>query len=78
MVALVVALCLSVQFHSAVAESRSDRIWPIGRSTSVDLGQSSPFGPRLQISMARRYAELLLFPPSLMKLCMSMTIFHHS
>ena len=33
--------------------SRGDRVWPIGGTTSVDLGQSSPYGPRLQISRNR-------------------------
>ena len=59
MIALPIVLCLSAQFCSALhVITRSDRIWPIGRSTSVDLPQSSPFGPRLKISEGRRYADL--------------------
>ena len=36
------------------ASNRNDRIWPVGQSSSVDLPQSSPFGPRLQISQSTR------------------------
>ena len=42
----------------AAKTSRHDRVWPISGSMSVDLGQSSPFGPRIKISQKSRLAVL--------------------
>ena len=39
---------------SVEASNRMERVWPVNGSSSVDLPQSSPFGPRLQISENRR------------------------
>ena len=45
---VLVLLCCSVQL--AWTSTRHDRVWPISGTTSVDLAQSSPYGPRLKIS----------------------------
>ena len=39
---------------SVEASNRKERSWPVSGSSSVDLPQSSPFGPRLKISENRR------------------------
>ena len=39
---------------SVEASNRKERLWPVSGSSSVDLPQSSPFGPRLKISENRR------------------------
>ena len=35
--------------------TRDDRVWPLSGNKTVDLGQSSPFGPRIKISANARY-----------------------
>ena len=37
-----------------LGNTRNDRVWPIGGTTSVSLGQSSPFGP--QVLSSGRYS----------------------
>jgi murein DD-endopeptidase MepM/ murein hydrolase activator NlpD len=56
---IIILLCVVI-FHCSVqnvgaAAARSNRIWPISGNTSVDLPQSSPFSPRLQISQGSKY-----------------------
>ena len=46
--------CLSGTSGPPTLVARNDRVWPIGNSASVDLPQSSPFGPRLKISESSR------------------------
>ena len=58
MITLVIVLSLSAAQLCSAVISRNDRNWPIGRSTSVDLAQSSPFGPRLKISEGSRYTVI--------------------
>ena len=52
---LIVYVAVSCVINSALASpSRHDRIWPVSGSAMVDLGQSSPFGPRLMASASFR------------------------
>ena len=51
---LSLTLILSVIAIGAHGSSRNDRVWPLSNSDSVDLGQSSPFGPRLKASQRFR------------------------
>ena len=41
-------LCCSLEI--ALCSTRADRVWPLSNAATIDLGQSSPFGPRLQAS----------------------------
>ena len=46
-------LCCFVQL--AWTSTRHDRVWPLSGTSTVDLGQSSPFGPRQKASENFRY-----------------------
>ena len=47
----VVLLCLSVSLFPCIHAlfPRESRIWPVGGTTTPDLPQSSPYGPRLKV-----------------------------
>ena len=52
---LTVTLLLLSAAGILASPSRHDRVWPISGSKTVDLPQSSPFGPRIKISADSRY-----------------------
>ena len=41
-----------------LGNTRNDRVWPIGGTTNVSLGQSSPFGP--QVLSSGRYRNVII------------------